>query len=544
MMKEGISFVKNNKMFFIFWLLFFFFSMCSIVGLGSLGFPINFTLYNILKIIYFSIPIFIFFFLLQNWSYCIFLWLLTIYFFISWMYLPQALMYGSLSYGIIVSLFETNTAEALEYLTIFPWFVYVLFIGYLIFFLVLVYFSQKLPNKNPLLNYPVIWVISIITIIYYISIAPISFYIKEHRFALATSRSHIYPIKLTNLLYVNINQYMKIKDFLKDSQLIDTWEIISVKPKYQTYVLIIGESVRRDYMNLYGYPINNTPFLSKVNGTIFNNYISTAPNTHVSLERTFYLTNNKKEIIYHNTILNLVKKSKFQTYWLSNQGALGGHDRAASRIALQADDKFFLNKKTFTNTKFDDELLPKFAEVIATKTIKPKFIVLHLMGSHSDFCQRIRHQPSFQLINKNMSCYFESILQTDKLIENVNQLLQQQEQSYSVLYFADHGLSQREGFNDILRHNFVYKQNYEVPLIQFSSDDTKRTYINAQKSGFDLINGMAEWLGIQEKTLMQKPSFYLDKQTTEKVSVFNWEKIVDYDSLQDDPALPPKPYDD
>lgn len=142
-----------------------------------------------------------------------------------------------------------------------------------------------------------------------------------------------------------------------------------------------------------------------------------------------------------------------------------------------------------------------------------------------------------------MSCYFESILQTDKLIENVNQLLQQQEQSYSVLYFADHGLSQRQGYNGLVV-NSIYKQNYEVPLIQFSSDDTKRTYINAQKSGFDLINGMAEWLGIQEKTLMQKPSFYLDKQTTEKVSVFNWEKIVDYDSLQDDPALPPKPYDD
>lgn len=204
---------------------------------------------------------------------------------------------------------------------------------------------------------------------------------------------------------------------------------------------------------------------------------------------------------------------------------------------------FFLNEKTFTNTKFDDELLPKFAEVIATKTIKPKFIVLHLMGSHNNFCQRIRHNSSFQLINKNMSCYFESILQTDKLIENVNQLLQQQEQSYSVLYFADHGLSQRQGYNGLVT-NSIYKQNYEVPLIQFSSDDTKRTYINAQKSGFDLINGMAEWLGIQEKTLMQKPSFYLDKQTTEKVSVFNWEKIVDYDSLQDDPALPPKPYDD
>ncbi|MBO1928654.1 hypothetical protein J4731_02150 [Providencia rettgeri] len=36
--------------------------------------------------------------------------------------------------------------------------------------------------------------------------------------------------------------------------------------KYKIKVVIIGESTNKNYMNTYGYPLENTPFLSSVNG--------------------------------------------------------------------------------------------------------------------------------------------------------------------------------------------------------------------------------------------------------------------------------------
>lgn len=39
-----------------------------------------------------------------------------------------------------------------------------------------------------------------------------------------------------------------------------TWHIRHVAPKYKNYVVVIGESARSDYMNVYGFPLPDTPF--------------------------------------------------------------------------------------------------------------------------------------------------------------------------------------------------------------------------------------------------------------------------------------------
>jgi len=52
---------------------------------------------------------------------------------------------------------------------------------------------------------------------------------------------------------------------------------------FDTYVMVIGESARRDFMHVYGFPINNTPFMDSANGILFNHYISAALSTIPSL---------------------------------------------------------------------------------------------------------------------------------------------------------------------------------------------------------------------------------------------------------------------
>ncbi|MCE9688594.1 sulfatase-like hydrolase/transferase, partial [Shewanella sp. AS16] len=66
----------------------------------------------------------------------------------------------------------------------------------------------------------------------------------------------------------------------------DTWTVTAVKPKYQTYVVVIGESARRDALGAFGGHWDNTPFASSVNGLIFADYIAASGSTQKSLGLT------------------------------------------------------------------------------------------------------------------------------------------------------------------------------------------------------------------------------------------------------------------
>lgn len=62
--------------------------------------------------------------------------------------------------------------------------------------------------------------------------------------------------------------------------------MLAVKPKYHTYVVVIGESARRDALGAFGGHWDNTPFASAVNGTLFTDYVAASGSTQKSLGLT------------------------------------------------------------------------------------------------------------------------------------------------------------------------------------------------------------------------------------------------------------------
>lgn len=62
--------------------------------------------------------------------------------------------------------------------------------------------------------------------------------------------------------------------------------MLAVKPKYHTYVVVIGESARRDALGAFGGHWDNTPFASSVNGTLFTDYVAASGSTQKSLGLT------------------------------------------------------------------------------------------------------------------------------------------------------------------------------------------------------------------------------------------------------------------
>ncbi|WP_160190864.1 sulfatase-like hydrolase/transferase, partial [Escherichia coli] len=66
----------------------------------------------------------------------------------------------------------------------------------------------------------------------------------------------------------------------------DSWKILPGAPLYDTIVIVTGESVRRDYMSVYGYPEPTTPWLNTAPGLFIDGYTSAAASTVPSLSRT------------------------------------------------------------------------------------------------------------------------------------------------------------------------------------------------------------------------------------------------------------------
>jgi dca len=468
------------------------------------------------------------------------------------LYYPVYLSYGKPNSGIIAAFFETNPAESFEFLGKLKLSNLGLPILFIFSFYVLyklkkyainqVEISAKEQKHKKILN-GFLAIVTIFSVIW----VPTQFYIQnvsndkvDAHWTLANS-----PVNLISF-YANIiesiSDYYHDKSDLENVQNITPpWHIISAKPQYKNYVLIIGESARRDYMSTYGFHLPTTPFLDKTKGYINAGYISSAPATYHSLLNTLHFNpKDKGKKDYSYNIITLAKMAGIKTFWLSNQGSIGKYDTLASRLGVAADFHYFTKKGGFTTNNADDmalldELKTRFKEKTYSNNVR--LFVIHLMGSHRNFCQRLKEEEKkLEFINESLSCYVNTILKTDKFIEGTVTLLKEQNEPYSLIYFSDHGLSHinKEDKKEVdLDFGDEYKQNFDVPFVKISSDDKVREVVNLKRSAFNFIYGFSQWIGVKTKELNPYYNFFSNKDD-EEIKVFNFEENIPYDTLKDD----------
>ncbi|HIP76334.1 MAG TPA: phosphoethanolamine transferase [Psychromonas hadalis] len=425
---------------------------------------------------------------------------------VSFFYMPVGLIYGKPNVGILYSLLETNVTESLEFISNFPIKVYFYFV--VLIFVYGLYVTKRF-RATPFRKVKLLVALLLL------------FYPKT---------SAVYQFGRAS--YSSFNMYVtsqaEFSAVLNENISI---QILKRVPKYKIYVVVIGESMRKDYMSLYGYPLKTTPFLDSVNGFFLDGYISTAPNTATSLPRTLVASSGIN-------IINLAKAANFETYWISNQGYMGVYDTAISKVAVQSDHINFLKHGEYNSSHhYDEELIPYFKRALLESNIKNKVIVLHLMGSHPSFDRRVK-KDHYHLKRKELSFYLSTYNETDQLLKNIYQDLQSTGKSFSLMYFSDHGLSNKNDRQDdvYLAHRADSKANYEIPFLRLSSDDTVRTFKKAKVSAFHFLSFYSDWLGIQTNEITP---IKIDSFVTEKVRVFNWSKMVDFNSLKDDPVILP-----
>ncbi len=409
-------------------------------------------------------------------------------------YSPIGISYGIPKYQHFISFFATTPQESVEFLTFIPIRNYIYSSLIIPLLLIFRYLSNKYPlniykNKN----------IIYITIILMIYPSPLSF-IKES----------IESIKITK------NELHYLQDLTKKND----WKNSQFAGKYINYVIIIGESARRDYLNAYGYPINNTPYMSNSDGILIDGL--TAPDTYTIGSLRLMLTKPNKSNLepnYNLNVVDLIKSANINTFWLSNQGFIGIWDTPVTSIANKSNYKFFSTYGDFGTSDISDFILvDKLKELLKKNKsdIHPKVYFLHLLGSHLNPCDRIKDYHRIIKIKDlkydQINCYTSSIKKTDNIISKIYNLLNddfnKNGNSFSLLYFSDHGLAHELTHENKITltnptnvPNKISKYHYDIPLFMTASDIKNRTVCHSFKSGLNFTEALANWIGIKNEQL-------------------------------------------
>lgn len=319
------------------------------------------------------------------------------------------------------------------------------------------------------------------------------------------------------------------------------WKGVTAAPRYRNYVVVVGESQRRDYASVYGYPLRTTPFLERAPGLFMSGFAAPGGNTGISLPRLLSLnTPESDRFSKADNILTLANAAGFETWWLSNQGRGGAYDNPIAQIGVRAQHTAWLKGNYADPNVDDDRLLPKLEEALAAKTDKPRLIFLHLMGSHPAFCTRLSGRPvAWKTGDASMDCYLTTYRTMDALLEKAVEALKARGESWSLVYFADHGLSmeRKPGTENgrELEHGYDAKQNYEVPLLMMASDIHAHSMNPAKRGGYRLLEGLADWMGIRSDSIPEysKNPFW-GEAGDGNLRLYGGKRL---DALKDDPPL-------
>lgn len=254
----------------------------------------------------------------------------------------------------------------------------------------------------------------------------------------------------------------------------------------ETHIVIIGESTNRKHFSLYEhYARNTTPLLRSIKDElmVYNDVIT--PHTFTIGTLTKSLTRSNFEDLYkenNGSIVQLLNKSGYGTYWFSNQKPLSVTEVRVTRIAKAADSVKFYNSRGLTEkTPFDEALLPGLLTVLKKKK-KLKVIFLHLLGTHLQYDLRYPKEYSKfteqqngydQYQNKIVNSYDNAILYNDFLIYKIIEIAKENKVS-TVLYFSDHG---EDVYDTLASYGHAVDTNdektsrpmYEIPFFLWKS---------------------------------------------------------------------------
>lgn len=237
------------------------------------------------------------------------------------------------------------------------------------------------------------------------------------------------------------------------------FNVKKIQPGIENVILIIGESERKQNMSLYGYGKKTTPYADQQaeNMMVFNNAVSPAGITNLSVPLMLSSIHpdeykDRFDKLSYN-VINLASQSGYNSFWLSTQASA----RGITAIASLSKNKKWING-------YDEVIVPELKNSINTK--EDKFIVLHIMGSHPNPCNRL--PPNWN--SEGLNCYDSSVKYTDYVLGGIFNILKNT--NSVVIYVSDHGLKVQG--NKLL--HIDSKESTQVPFFVWFGDKVPSVY--------------------------------------------------------------------
>lgn len=379
----------------------------------------------------------------------------------------------SFNVALAYNFLMTDKNEAIEAFFTFKTGV-ILFIAY---YVVLLFCVAQVAKRKYKTKY--LLLVSVVLLVYPIGVKSYSFYKKD---LALTGESMGWMAKyniLTNTPVYNLAPFYEANRFSKElasvkQQQIQYPNFVVEDTGIETIVVVLGESVRKDVLSLYGGQLPTTPLLEKRLSNLLIYEQAVAPSSFTNTALTFMLSKSipveKEEFelakLNDNSIALANSTNQWETYWLSNQDEIGIYENLYSIITKDAKHIQHATVKTF-----DEVVLPMMDEVFQDSN-KKKLIFVHLQGSHMKVSER--YPEAFDRFNQDerplINAYYNSVLYTDYVLDELIKKVQHQKSI--VLYLSDHGQTLKK---DKYVHGFT-KKGVEVPFVIWHSDSVDQKY--------------------------------------------------------------------
>jgi glucan phosphoethanolaminetransferase (alkaline phosphatase superfamily) len=260
----------------------------------------------------------------------------------------------------------------------------------------------------------------------------------------------------------------------------------------QVYVLVIGESSSRANWQLFGYDRPTNPELSKLQNVVpITHMVTSWPESITAIPTV--ITRRKPDIAWNTpwheaSILRAMHEADYETYWISNQQAIGKFDSPVSMYAYEADHVEWLNHATWASPgSYDADLIQPLQDALK-KSNRDLFVVLHMMGSHTTY--DYRYPSSFARFNPIKSnrdsrapanvrirnSYDNSILYTDYVLSKIINTLKASGAVTALWYESDHGELLPTASCNQQGHGFGTLREFQIPALFWYSDAYERDF--------------------------------------------------------------------
>jgi heptose-I-phosphate ethanolaminephosphotransferase len=253
-------------------------------------------------------------------------------------------------------------------------------------------------------------------------------------------------------------------------------------------VLVIGESLNRNHMGVYGYDLPTTPKLSELsdagNIVLFSDVVSPSTGTIDVIQRllTFYNYEKPGKWYDYDILIDVMRKAGYKTFWISNQESFGTSGNLSAALATRCDYSAFCDVRNSNQEAygdFDEHIFPLLDSLKRESSEKNLFII-HLMGSHvrylnrypkgfEKFSARDEDIPYADYKKQVRAEYDNSVLYNDSIVGAIVSRFVADEAL--LIYLSDHA----EEVYDIRDYNGrsienLSKQMVEIPFMIWMSD--------------------------------------------------------------------------